>query len=146
MRVKDHTTPKKNHRTVVSEMSKIEVDARMNLWSKPFDIDDEVNSFRKSNLEIVRMKDHTTPRKSHWTVVSETAKTEADARINLGSKHFELLVRGKGVEVGLGEELEENMVAKDVSESDRGDLVTGEVVVGGKIGVKDDENAKGGVV
>lgn len=44
------------------------------------------------------------------------------------------------MEVGLGEELEEDIVAKDVSESDREDLVTGEVVVGDKVGVKDDEN------
>ncbi|KAG4907764.1 hypothetical protein AAZX31_20G133000 [Glycine max] len=56
------------------------------------DIDGEANSFVKSNLETVRVKDDTTPRKSYWTVVSETAKTEADAKINLGSKPSELLV------------------------------------------------------
>ncbi|KAL2324395.1 hypothetical protein Fmac_023453 [Flemingia macrophylla] len=56
------------------------------------DIDGEANSFVKSNLETVRVKDHTTPRKSRWTVVSETAKTEADARIKLGFKPCELLV------------------------------------------------------
>lgn len=38
------------------------------------------------------MKDHSSPRKSYWTVVSETAKTEADAKINLGSKPLELAI------------------------------------------------------
>lgn len=56
------------------------------------DIDGEANSFVKSNLETVRVKDSTIPRKSYWTVVSETAKTEADARIKLGFKPSELLV------------------------------------------------------
>ena len=56
------------------------------------DIDGEANSFVKTNLETVRVKDHKIPRKSYWTVVSETAKTEADARINLGVKPFELAV------------------------------------------------------
>ncbi|KAK7357479.1 hypothetical protein VNO80_16767 [Phaseolus coccineus] len=56
------------------------------------DIDGEVNSFVKSNLETVKVKDENIPRKSRWTVVSETAKTEADARINLGLKASELLV------------------------------------------------------
>ncbi|XP_061338627.1 amine oxidase [copper-containing] alpha 2, peroxisomal-like [Gastrolobium bilobum] len=56
------------------------------------DIDGVANSFVKSNLETVRVKGHTSPRKSYWTVVSETAKTEADARINLGFKPSELVV------------------------------------------------------
>lgn len=56
------------------------------------DIDGESNSFVKTSLETVRVKDHTTPRKSYWRVVSETAKTEADARVNLGFKPSELLV------------------------------------------------------
>ncbi|XP_061338617.1 amine oxidase [copper-containing] alpha 2, peroxisomal-like isoform X2 [Gastrolobium bilobum] len=56
------------------------------------DIDGETNSFVKSNLETVIVKDPTIPRKSYWTVISETAKTEADARINLGFKPSELVV------------------------------------------------------
>nr|XP_007143248.1 hypothetical protein PHAVU_007G056400g [Phaseolus vulgaris]ESW15242.1 hypothetical protein PHAVU_007G056400g [Phaseolus vulgaris] len=56
------------------------------------DIDGEINSFVKSNLETVKVKDENIPRKSRWTVVSETARTEADARINLGLKASELLV------------------------------------------------------
>ncbi|XP_014524159.1 primary amine oxidase 2 [Vigna radiata var. radiata] len=56
------------------------------------DIDGEVNSFVKSKLETVKVKDENIARKSRWTVVSETAKTEADARINLALKASELLV------------------------------------------------------
>lgn len=46
----------------------------------------------KSKLETVKVKDENIARKSRWTVVSETAKTEADARINLGLKASDLLV------------------------------------------------------
>ncbi|TKY51144.1 Primary amine oxidase [Spatholobus suberectus] len=56
------------------------------------DIDGEANSFVKTNLETVRVTDHSSPRKSYWTVVRETAKTEADARIKLGLKPSELAV------------------------------------------------------
>ncbi|KAG0473737.1 hypothetical protein HPP92_015594 [Vanilla planifolia] len=45
------------------------------------DVDGPENSFVKANLRTVRAEGGTTPRKSYWTVVSETARTEADARI-----------------------------------------------------------------
>ncbi|KAK7357478.1 hypothetical protein VNO80_16766 [Phaseolus coccineus] len=56
------------------------------------DVDGVDNSFVKSNLETVRVKDGSIPRKSYWRVVSETAKTEGDARIKLGLKPSELVV------------------------------------------------------
>ena len=56
------------------------------------DIDGEDNSFVKTNLETVTITDHSSQRKSYWTVVHETAKTEADARIKLGLKPAELAV------------------------------------------------------
>ena len=56
------------------------------------DIDGEANSFVKSNLETVKIKDQTSQRKSYWTVREETAKTEADARIKLGLKTTEFAV------------------------------------------------------
>ncbi|XP_047150839.1 primary amine oxidase-like [Vigna umbellata] len=61
-------------------------------YSLDMDVDGVANSFVKSNFETVRVKDRNIPRKSYWTVVSETAKTEADARIKLGLKPSELLV------------------------------------------------------
>ncbi|KAM3707334.1 hypothetical protein ACB098_02G019000 [Castanea mollissima] len=56
------------------------------------DVDGEDNSFVKNNLETIKVTNHSSPRKSYWTVVSETAKTESDARIQFGLKPAELVV------------------------------------------------------
>ncbi|XP_020575346.1 primary amine oxidase 1-like [Phalaenopsis equestris] len=67
------------------------------------DIAGPANSFVKANLKTVRTKSsHSTPRKSYWTVVTETAKTEADARVRLGSRATELLVVNNAVRTALG--------------------------------------------
>lgn len=47
------------------------------------DIDGVSNSLIKSKMQT-RRTDGNTPRKSYWTVDRETAKTESDARIQLG--------------------------------------------------------------
>nr|XP_011464144.1 PREDICTED: LOW QUALITY PROTEIN: primary amine oxidase-like [Fragaria vesca subsp. vesca] len=56
------------------------------------DVDGEGNTFVKNNLVTKRVTDPSIPRKSYWTVVSETAKTESDAKIHLGLKPSELVV------------------------------------------------------
>nr|UNJ44781.1 copper-containing amine oxidase 3 [Heliotropium indicum] len=56
------------------------------------DIDGEANSFVKNKLTTKRVKGNSSKRKSYWTVVSETVKTESDARIRLGTGESELLI------------------------------------------------------
>ncbi|KAH7522332.1 hypothetical protein FEM48_Zijuj07G0127200 [Ziziphus jujuba var. spinosa] len=55
------------------------------------DVDDEENSFIRTNLVTKQVPDHKSPRKSYWTTIKETAKTESDAKIQLGSKPYELV-------------------------------------------------------
>ena len=56
------------------------------------DVDGEDNSFVKNNLETIEVTNHSSPRKSYWTVVSEIAKTESDAQIQFGLKPADLVV------------------------------------------------------
>ncbi|KAK6793559.1 hypothetical protein RDI58_007012 [Solanum bulbocastanum] len=49
------------------------------------DVDGHENSFVKNNLKTRRAINKSSSRKSYWTIVSETTKTESDARIQLGS-------------------------------------------------------------
>ncbi|KAG0488726.1 hypothetical protein HPP92_007333 [Vanilla planifolia] len=65
------------------------------------DVAGSANSFVKAKLETV-CAGNSTPRRSYWTVVRETARTEADARIRLGSAEAELLVVNPGVRTKMG--------------------------------------------
>lgn len=56
------------------------------------DVDGEANSFVKNKMVTKRVKDPKIPRKSYWTVESETAKTELDAKLHLGLKPSDLVV------------------------------------------------------
>lgn len=56
------------------------------------DVDGDANSFVKTTLGTARVTGKSSPRRSYWRVSSETAKTEADARIQLGSGTTELLI------------------------------------------------------
>lgn len=59
------------------------------------DIDGPDNSFIKAKMQTVRVMEGSntsTPRKSYWKVVTETAKTEADARLKPSLDPADLLV------------------------------------------------------
>ncbi|KAL7220462.1 hypothetical protein ACSBR2_013359 [Camellia fascicularis] len=66
------------------------------------DVDGETNSFVKNKLETRRVTNNISPRKSYWTVVSETVKTELDARIQLGLKQEELVMVNPNKKTKLG--------------------------------------------
>jgi len=57
-----------------------------------FDIDGAENSFEKTSLKTVRITDGSSKRKSYWTTETQTAKTESDAKITIGSAPAELVV------------------------------------------------------
>ncbi|KAK8954016.1 hypothetical protein KSP39_PZI002014 [Platanthera zijinensis] len=67
------------------------------------DVADPSNSFVKASLRPVNTGGGSTPRKSYWTVVRETVKTEEDARVMLNTKlPAELLIVNPGVKTKLG--------------------------------------------
>ncbi|KAG6664495.1 primary amine oxidase-like [Carya illinoinensis] len=70
------------------------------------DVDGEPNSFIKKKLEKIQVIDpHSSPRKSYWTTVSETAKTESDARVQLGLMQSELTVVNTNKKTKLGNDV-----------------------------------------
>ncbi|KAK9288017.1 hypothetical protein L1049_016462 [Liquidambar formosana] len=81
------------------------------------DVDGDANSFVKSNLVTKRATDHSTPRKSYWTVVSETAKTESDARIQPGSTPADLLVVNPNKKTKVGNNIGYRLIPGSVSKS-----------------------------
>ncbi|XP_073121270.1 amine oxidase [copper-containing] alpha 2, peroxisomal-like [Henckelia pumila] len=62
------------------------------IFNLDLDVDGDANSFVKTTLETARVAGNSSPRRSYWRVRSETAKTEADARVQLGSGAAELLI------------------------------------------------------
>ncbi|XP_006354449.1 primary amine oxidase-like [Solanum tuberosum] len=71
------------------------------------DIDGHENSFVKNNLKTRRVVNKSSPRKSYWAVVSETAETESDARIQLGSSRgaLEMVVVNPNKKTEVGNEI-----------------------------------------
>ncbi|XP_048134716.1 primary amine oxidase 2-like isoform X2 [Rhodamnia argentea] len=66
------------------------------------DIDSDSNSFVKFVFRQTPVTDRRSPRKSYWSVVSETAKTKSDTKIKLGSEQVELLVVNPGKKTKVG--------------------------------------------
>ncbi|XP_052190735.1 amine oxidase [copper-containing] alpha 3, peroxisomal-like [Diospyros lotus] len=62
------------------------------IYHLDLDVDGGANSFIKSTLQTMRLRGTRSPRKSYWTLQSETAETESDAKIRLGSTPAELVV------------------------------------------------------
>lgn len=55
------------------------------IFNLDLDVDGDANSFIKTSLETDRVAENGSPRKSYWKVSRESAKTESDARVRLGS-------------------------------------------------------------
>lgn len=55
------------------------------VFNLDLDVDGVANSLIKTKLQTARVNGNSSPRKSYWRVSSESAKTESDARIQLGS-------------------------------------------------------------
>ncbi|XP_030548163.2 primary amine oxidase-like isoform X1 [Rhodamnia argentea] len=56
------------------------------------DVDGSPNSFVKTRLITKAVADNSVPRKSYWTVSSETARTESEAQLRLGLEPCNLIV------------------------------------------------------
>lgn len=67
------------------------------------DIDGDDNSFVKSKLQTARATNtNISPRKSYWTIVRETVKREAEARVRLGVEPAELSIVNTNKKTKLG--------------------------------------------
>nr|UNJ44783.1 copper-containing amine oxidase 5 [Heliotropium indicum] len=78
------------------------------------DIDGQANSFVKNKLTTKRVNGNGSKRKSYWTVVSETVKTESEAKLKLGSGNTELLVVNPNKKTNVGNSVGYRLVPESV--------------------------------
>ncbi|XP_030487574.2 primary amine oxidase-like [Cannabis sativa] len=69
------------------------------------DVDGQENSFVKTDLVTKRVSDHSSPRKSYWTITKKTAKTELEARLNVGLRPSEFAVVNPNIKTKVGNEI-----------------------------------------
>lgn len=69
------------------------------------DVDDNGNSFVKAKMQTQTVSGPHSPRKSFWTVVRETVKREAEARIRLGSEPADFLIINPNKKTRLGKQV-----------------------------------------
>ncbi|KAF5943051.1 hypothetical protein HYC85_020693 [Camellia sinensis] len=81
------------------------------------DVDGEANSFVKNKLETRRVTNNISLRKSYWTIISETVKTELDARIQLCLTQEELVMVNPNKKTKLGNRLSYRLIPGSVTNS-----------------------------
>ncbi|KAK7292355.1 hypothetical protein RIF29_08133 [Crotalaria pallida] len=72
------------------------------IYHLDLDIDGEYNSFEKTNFKTVRVTDGSSKRKSYWTIETETAKTESDGKVKIGTAALELAVVNPNKQTSVG--------------------------------------------
>ena len=69
----------------------------------------------KKNLETIKVTNPSSPRKSYWTVVSKTAKTESNAQIQFGLKQAELVVVNPNKKTNVGNNVGYRLIPRSVA-------------------------------
>ncbi|KAK7363675.1 hypothetical protein VNO77_05825 [Canavalia gladiata] len=93
------------HGTLVSANSIGVYHDHFYIYYLDFDIDGVENSFEKTSLKTVKVTDGSSKRKSYWTVETETANTESDAKIIIGSAPAELSVVNPNKKTSVGNDV-----------------------------------------